>query len=107
LVPYRDAGWLGSGLNAGQVWWILFAARWSPDRDEGWTKIHNCWDEIWTHPELGALVSPQCNTYKGGDAPKEDDVGYAEYLLKGEAYPGFGGVKVPRWTLNDGGTSGP
>jgi hypothetical protein len=108
VLDYRDAGWYGTAekqkdaFNAGQVWWLLFVERWSPNRDDGKIKIANCWDQFWSHGDLGGLRSPQCQNYNNGSLPKADEVGYATYLLTGATDPGFSGTKVPRWTLNDG-----
>lgn len=118
LVSYRSAGWLGtetaraqanapaasgpSHFNGGQVWWILFAARWSQNSSDGETKILDCYHQIWSTGTMGALKSPQCNAYNGGQLPTADEVGYAMYLLRGQPNPSFSGQLVPRWTLDDG-----
>jgi hypothetical protein len=116
LVSYRLAGWLGTeAARAGnsrsdttaplgfeQVWWILFAARWSQDSHEGETKILNCYHEVWSTGTMGALKSPQCNAYNAGKLPTADEVGYAMYLLRGAPDPSFSGELVPRLTLDDG-----
>jgi hypothetical protein len=89
-------------FNAGQVWWVLFAARWSQDPHDGETKILNCLNEVWHQNKIGGLASPQCNAYNAGKVPTDDEVGYAMYLLRGEPNPSFSGQIIPRWTLDDG-----
>jgi hypothetical protein len=122
LVSYRDAGWLGaatktggSGFSDRQVWWLLFAERWSPDSNDGKIKIQECWKRFWSANDLGGLRSPQCNSYNNGSLPKDEEVAYAVYLLTGDidlkkpavtppepSKLEFSGAPVPRWTLNDG-----
>lgn len=98
MVDYNSAGWLAGHMNAGQIWWLLYAARWSQNTAEGKQKLLNCWSEIW-QPRKSALDSPQCNAYDNGSIPKQDEVSYAIFLLTGEQ-----GLGAPRWTLNDGGS---
>ena len=99
VCPTAASG--GAPFDAGQVWWVLFAARWSQDPHDGETKILNCRDQIW-RPGKSALSSPQCNAYNGGSIPTDDEIGYAIYLLRGTPKPGFSGQLIPRWTLDDG-----
>ncbi len=110
MLDYREAGWYGtekkSGadtFNGGQVWWLLFVERWSTNRDDGTTKIDNCWKLFWSHGDMGGLRSPQCQNYNNGSLPKQQEIVYAAYLSNGTSGSGFNGVTpIPRWTLNDG-----
>ena len=112
VISYRDAGWLGSpqsggsktGVAPGHVWWLLFAARWAKKADDGKDILLRCYKDYWADEKQSAIKDAQCQNSMGGSPPNGDEVGYATYLLTGEATPGFSGTKIPRWTLNDGGS---
>jgi hypothetical protein len=106
MVDYRDSGWLSGRLDAGQVWWMLYAARWSPNTSTGAANLNNCYTKYWSHGDPGGLASPYCNAANAGipsdPTSLKGDVAYAIYLLNGTPPAGFSaGDLPPRWTLDD------
>ncbi len=104
LIDYAKAGWSGTnGMNPGQVWWLLFAERWSQDSQVGADNLKNCYNEVWGSGHLGnAFKYMFCHNANTGSVPTRNEVAYAIYLLTGKDELGFSGTKVPRWTLDDG-----
>ncbi|MGO9150583.1 MAG: hypothetical protein ACLP1E_03875 [Acidimicrobiales bacterium] len=111
LVPYDGSGWDGEkayGIDPGQIWWMLFAARWDKDAIEGAAELTNCLDEYWVNGEPGGLANEFCNSANAGLLSNKErvkaDVAYAVYLLTGEPPAGFPQNDiVPRWTMDDSG----
>jgi hypothetical protein len=108
LIAYQGNGWMWTGpvkWDAGQVWYMVWAARWAQDTKTGAQNLNTCYDMYWKAGELGGLASPFCQNANAGSPPTADEVGYAVYLLTGSTAgsPGYSGVLVPRMTLNDGG----
>jgi hypothetical protein len=104
LIDYSEHGWVENHpvMNAGQVWWLLFAERWSQDTRTGAGNLKTCFDKAWGQGDLGnAFQLMLCHNANTGRVPTRDEVAYAMYLLTGEDSLGFGGTKVPRWTMND------
>ncbi|MFZ2056482.1 MAG: hypothetical protein WAV54_03620 [Acidimicrobiales bacterium] len=106
LLDYRRSGWLSMKVDLGQVWWLLYAARWDTNTKDGAAALTRCLNTYWINGEPGGLADEFCNSADAGlPANKErlrDDVAYAIYLLDGEAPPGFPPDEtVPRWTMDD------
>ena len=111
LVVYDRSGWDGEkryGVDPGQVWWMLYAARWDKDATEGAAELTNCLNEYWVNGEPGGLANEFCNSANAGLLSNKErvkaDVAYAVYLLTGEPPAGFPQDDiVPRWTMDDSG----
>jgi hypothetical protein len=105
VVSYNDAGWLAPDdlANAGNIWWVLYASRWSEAPADGAAAVLDCWNRCWKNDTTGGLGEVFCQNAAPGMVPEEDEVGYALYLLTGEAQPSYSGTSIPRWTFNDGG----
>jgi hypothetical protein len=106
MVSYRGNGWLSGKVDAGQVWWMLFAARWNTDAPKGAAGLKACYAKYWAQGNPGGLASPYCNAANAGDLSDagrlEVDVDYAVYLLTGATPAGFSSSDLPpRWTLAD------
>jgi len=107
-VPYLGSGWLsaasssGPSLSDGQVWYLLWAARWGQDSVGGADNLVSCYNSYWSQQNLGGLANPFCQNANDGNVPTQDEVAYATYLLTGEPLIGFSGTLVPRFTLDDG-----
>ena len=106
MVEYRGGGWLSGKVNAGEVWWMLYAARWSPNTATGAANLNNCYKNYWSHGNPGGLASPYCNAANAGipsdPSSLAPDVAYAIYMLNGTTPAGFSPNQVPpRWTLDD------
>lgn len=99
MVSYWGHGWESGSpsLNAGQIWWLVFAARWSHDINLGVKSLISC-EQFWDKGQLSALTSVFCNNANDGAVPKKSEVDYASYLLTGHPVPKDA---VPRWTLDD------
>lgn len=104
MVPYTGNGWLTSGLDEGQIFYLLTAARAGSDEDtkQGLSNLKGCWDTWWSIGTLPGIASPYCQKWNDGSAPSQDEYDYALYLLTGQKHA-FSGTPVPRFTLNDGG----
>ncbi|MGA2078174.1 MAG: hypothetical protein ABSH52_32185 [Terriglobia bacterium] len=104
LIDYSKAGWTGAiQMNPGQIWWLLFAERWSHDRRIGADNVAKCYNDVWGGGDLGnAFKYMFCHNANTGQVPTRNEVAYAVYLLTGKDMLGFSGAKVPRWTLDDG-----
>jgi hypothetical protein len=116
LYDYLDAyGWNGHSLvsywgngldgpetksfNSGQVWWLMFAARWSHSISIGVDNLKSC-EQYWDAGQLGGLKDIFCQNANTGTPPTLQEVNYATYLLVDQpASPAPDAV--PRWTLND------
>jgi hypothetical protein len=106
MVDYRGNGWQSGKVNAGEVWWMLYAARWSPNTATGAANLNSCYKSYWSHGNPGGLASPYCNAANAGipsnPSSLAPDVAYAIYLLNGTAPAGFSPNQIPpRWTLDD------
>ena len=106
MVNYRGSGWLNSGVDPGQIWWMLYAGRWDTDAQDGALALKNCFAMYWSKDKPGGLADPFCNAANAGQLSDENrveyDLNYAIYLLDGEKPAIFPGQVVPRWTLNEG-----
>ncbi len=107
MVPYKDHGWLantiGDDKNAGNIWWLLYAARWSANPLSGEIALLDCWDRCWKPgASCGSLGEVFCTNANPGTRPTENETAYALYLLNGGSDLNYTGSKIPRWTLNDG-----
>jgi hypothetical protein len=102
IVPYVGNGWQDPKDNAGEIWWLLYAARWSHDSQIGAENIESCYSRLWSHGELGGLGNQFCQNANTGTAPTESEVSYAVYLLTGRLGGAFNGTVVPRFTIRDG-----
>lgn len=106
MVDYRSSGWLSGKVDAGQVWWMLYAARWSQNTTTGAANLKNCYAKYWSSGNPGGLASPYCNAANAGipsdPTSLQVDVAYAIYLLNGTKPSGFSNDDLPpRWTLDD------
>jgi len=106
MVEYRGNGWLSGKVNAGEVWWMLYAARWSPNTATGAANLNNCYKNYWSHGNPGGLASPYCNAANAGipsdPSSLAPDVAYAIYMLNGTTPAGFSPNQIPpRWVLDD------
>ena len=105
-VNYRGDGWLSGKVDPGQVWWMLYAGRWSRDTEGAAKSLEQCLDKYWLKGTPGGLASPYCNAANAG-IPKDTsglklDVAYAIYLLDGQSPAGFSPDQLPpRWTMDD------
>jgi hypothetical protein len=102
---YSTSGWLNSeNINGGDVWYLLWASRWSQNVDKGWQALIDCWNSCWSQGKTGGLANPGCENMSPGKAPFANEVAYTGFLLKGEyAIPPTGKINnVPRFTLKDG-----
>jgi hypothetical protein len=97
-ISYWGHGWENGKLNPAQVWWLLFAERWSPQPKTGAANIESC-EQYWSHGDLGGLKSVFCQNANIGKPPTRAEVNYARYLQLGTPTPTSA---VPRWTMNDG-----
>jgi hypothetical protein len=102
MIPYIGNGWLGSGIDEGQIWTMLWAARWGPDVNQGVKNLEGCEDGVWSKGTVGAINST-CQQWTDGNVPTKEEVAYAIYLLTGRDV-GLTGTPVPRFTLNDAGS---
>jgi hypothetical protein len=106
IMEFAQTGWLGAAtagkVNAGDVWWVLFGGRWSSDAQGGAASVKGCWDQYWSGNRSSVLGDVFCHNCSPGTIPNQDVVAYSTYLLTGQAALPFGGITVPRWTLNDG-----
>jgi hypothetical protein len=109
LVNYRGSGWLSGKVDAGQVWWMLYAMRWltAVPTTAAVTQLQDCYDNYWSKGNPGGLASTYCNAANAG-IPKgpsslQADIDYAGYLLDGQSPgPAFKNDNVPpRWTMDD------
>jgi hypothetical protein len=106
LAPYRGNGWLSDKVNGGQVWWMLYAARWVKNTTDAAAKLNECLDTYWLKGNPGGLADQYCNAANAG-IPKDPtsltpDVAYAIYLLTGKPPAGFSPDQLPpRWTMDD------
>ena len=107
IISYDEAGWCDTknqtNINAGNLWYLLWASRWSQDVDKGWQALLDCWDACWSKGDPGGMANQGCNNMSPGAAPNADEVAYAGWLLKGlMTISPSGTLKVvPRFTLND------
>ena len=94
-------------MDAGQVWWMLFASRWETDTVVAAVDLKFCLGRYWLDGNPGGLASPYCNAANAGllknkDRLRKDVTAYAIYLLTGKTPSGFAQTLiVPRWTMND------
>ena len=104
VVPYMNNGWLTSGVDEGQVFYLVTAMRAgsAEDTKKGVANLKPCWDGWWSKGMLPGLASPYCQQWNDGNVPKQDEYYYSIYLVSGQDM-GFSGTKVPRYTLNDAG----
>jgi hypothetical protein len=101
-VAYATHGWFDTdALSQEQVWWLLYAARWNQNSEEGAQTLANCLAQYWSQDDYGGLASPLCNAANDGDLPTAAEVGYATYLETGHALVATTAT-LPRWTLNEG-----
>jgi len=106
FVDYRDSGWLSGSVDAGEVWWMLYALRWVKNTTDAATQMTQCLNKYWLQGNPGGLASIYCNSANAG-LPKDksrltNDVDYAIYLLTGQAPSGLPPDAIPpRWTMND------
>jgi len=108
LYAYDQLGWLanGDGANAGNIWWLLFAGRWSNTAQAGVDSLLDCWNRCWSvdPSPCSAIGEPFCTNAAPGKTATQNEVAYATFLLNGsENLEYTGGTFVPRWTMNDGG----
>jgi hypothetical protein len=103
MIPYIGNGWLGKGIDEGQIWTMMWAARWGTDIKQGVKNLESCEDGVWERGTVGAINST-CQDWTDGNVPSKEEVAYAVYLLTG-ADIGLEGTPapVPRFTLNDTG----
>ena len=100
-INYANNGWLSGKMNAGQIWWLLFAGRWNPDVNIGAKNLADCYSSYWAAGNVGGLANVYCTNADAGSAPTQGEVGYATYLLTGTPLEGISVTKVPRLTLHD------
>jgi hypothetical protein len=101
LVAYDINGWLDRVMNAGSVWYLLFAGRWSKDAFDGGLMLVRCWKDYWVNGDPGGMKDPICKQAHPGDVT-QNEVAYATYLLTGNQMLPYSETPVPRWTLDDG-----
>jgi hypothetical protein len=102
LIRYAGNGWLNPNrVDVGQVWWLVFAGRWGQNASAGAQNLNDCFQKYWSTGNFGRLKNPFCNAANTGKIPKKAEVAYASFLLTGEQPDGYGGLIVPRWTLNE------
>jgi len=105
LVSYQSAGWLSGQVDPGQVWWMLYAARWISNTKQAAAALLSCYDKYWIKGSPGGLASEYCNAANAGVGGNKErlllDVEYAIYLLDGNAQGLPEDLVVPRWTLDD------
>ena len=82
MIPYIGNGWLGSGIDEGQIWTMLWAARWGTDVNQGVKNLEGCEDGVWSKGTVGAINST-CQQWTDGNVPTKEEVAYAIYLLTG------------------------
>ena len=104
LVPYATSGWLDRKMNPGNVWWLVFAARWDQHAPDGADALVKCEMTYWQVHEQAGLRDAFCNAAAPGGVPSSDEVGYATFVLTGKQLVPYSGIEVPRLTLADGGT---
>jgi hypothetical protein len=100
MVPYVGNGWLTTGLDEGEIWTMLWAARWGRDTKQGVANLEGCYTSLWSHFELGGITST-CQQWTDGNVPTKNEYDYVIYLLTGKDL-GFSHTLVPRFTANDG-----
>jgi hypothetical protein len=103
LVPYATSGWLDREMNPGNVWWLVFAARWDQHAADGADTLVKCEMTYWQAGEEAGLRDTFCNSAAPGGVPTSDEVGYATFVLTGKQLVPYSGTPVPRLTLDDGG----
>ncbi len=105
IMEYTDHGWLGAAadgkVQAGDVWWVLFASRWGQNARGGADAVMRCWELFYRNGQTGGLGEIFCQNCAPGGSPNQDEVAYALYLLTGQWELPFTGIAAPRWTLND------
>lgn len=103
LIAYSGNGWLDLGrVDPGHVWWLLFTARWAAKPDDAYLALRDCWTQYWSSGQAPGLANLGCNAMTMGAGPSQDEVAYAQHLLRGMSDLSFSGTLVPRWTLDDG-----
>jgi hypothetical protein len=104
MIPYIGDGWLGKGIDEGQIWTMMWAARWVTDIKQGVKNLESCEDGVWEKGTLGGINST-CQDWTDGNVPTKEEVAYAVYFVTG-ADIGLEGTPtpVPRFTLNDQGS---
>jgi hypothetical protein len=101
MVSYRDVGWLApKDASLGDVWWLLFAGRWSQSAAQGWTIMQNCWTTYWAGMKSDTNDA-DCHPMNPGSDPTDKEVDMASYLLTGNLIVDTSQPRQPRWTLND------
>jgi hypothetical protein len=108
MVNYQQAGWQSGLVDAGQVWWMLYAGRWLKNTDDAASSLTTCLNQFWLKGTPGGLASEYCNAANAGllknKVRLQLDVAYAIYLLTGKSPADFPPqIVVPRWTLDDAG----
>ena len=104
MIPYIGDGWLGKGIDEGQIWTMMWAARWVTDIKQGVKNLESCEDGVWEKGTVGGINST-CQDWTDGNVPTKEEVAYAVYFVTG-ADIGLEGTPtpVPRFTLNDQGS---
>jgi hypothetical protein len=102
MIPYIGNGWLSDGIDEGEIWTMLWAARWGKDTKQGIKNLQGCWDGVWSKGTVGAINST-CQLWTDGNVPTKDELDYTIYLLTGDS-SGLSITPVPRFTLNDAGS---
>ena len=102
-VNFLDGGWL-TDPKPGNTWWLLFKSRWFSTGSGAVQSLSDCWNAWWAPPKMQAGgLGDTCTPEAPGEAPSQDEVAVAAYLLSGTAAPFSTSKKLlPRWTWNDG-----
>ena len=103
LVPYGTSGMLDRTMNPGNIWWMVFVARWDTHAADGAELLVRCYQAYWKDGHPGGLADEFCNSANPGGTPTADEVAYATYLLTGHQVMPYSRMVVPRLTLADGG----
>jgi hypothetical protein len=59
MIPYIGNGWLGKGIDEGQIWTMTWAARWGTDVKQGVKNLEGCYDGVWKRARLAPSTCPR------------------------------------------------
>ena len=73
MVSYWGNGWTSPKLHGQQVWWLLFAERWSHNALSGSRSLLSC-EQYWDKNQQAGLKSVFCNAANDGAVPTKAEV---------------------------------
>jgi hypothetical protein len=109
-ISYLDGAWLtdvsssDTDRNPGNIWWLLWKARWFSTGSGAVQSLSDCWTQWWMNKQIGG-IGDTCTPEAPGVVPVESELAATAYMLSGNTAP-FSTTKplISRWTWNDGAT---